>query len=96
MLFSNRHGCKAELSLLISQHLPEEEMQSLFSLMGRFQPLSSFRPHLSTKNKVPATSVVKKAVAPEVRVQFSQELGIQPLGLGGSCHVKQLDRVPIC
>lgn len=84
-----------ELSLLISQHLPEEEMRSPFSLMGRFQPLSSFLPHLSTKNKVSATSVVRKAVAPEVRVQFSQGIGIQPLGLGGSCPVKQLDRVSI-
>lgn len=57
-------GAVAKSPLLISQHLPEEEMESPFSLVGRLQPVSSFLPQLPTENESSCSIHCKKSWGP--------------------------------
>lgn len=67
----------AKLFLLISQPLTEEEVESLFGLVGRFQPASQvFSLTFLLRITIAASSAVRKAGAPAVRVQYSQVCGI--------------------
>lgn len=73
----------AKLSLPISQPLTEEEVESPFGLVGKFQPASQvFSLTFLLRITIAASSVVRKAGAPEVRAQYSQVSGIDTQLLG--------------